>query len=235
MWDLAPGFKFPPTHRLVDGFQPTTKAGSALEVLVRLPSNDTLLLPGTFLPTAERFHLMPELDRQVITMALPHLAANNALNLAINLSGQSFGDETLPDFIEASFKIAGVEPSRVIFEITETAVISNMPFARTMMRQLRDAGFRFALDDFGAGFSSFSYLKDLVADYLKIDGSFIRDAENNHANWIFVEMINDIAHRLQIKSIAEFVEHESTVSVLREIGVDLAQGYFFGKPGSLSK
>jgi EAL domain-containing protein (putative c-di-GMP-specific phosphodiesterase class I) len=98
-----------------------------------------------------------------------------------------------------------------------------------MMRQLRAAGFRFALDDFGAGFSPFSLLKDLVADYLKIDGSFVRDAENNRANWIFVEMMNDIAHRLKIKSIAEFVEHESTVSALREIGVDLAQGYFFGK------
>jgi diguanylate cyclase (GGDEF)-like protein len=224
-------------QRLEIVFQPIVDLQTTIpafyEVLVRLPSNDTLLLPSMFLPTAERFHLMPEIDRQIIAKALPHLAANNALRLAINLSGQSFVDETLPDFIEASFKTAGVEPSRVIFEITETAVISNMRSARTMMRQLRAVGFRFALDDFGAGFSSFSYLKDLVADYLKIDGSFIRDAENNHANWIFVEMMNDIAHRLKIKSIAEFVEHESTVSALREIGVDLGQGYFFGNPLSL--
>jgi diguanylate cyclase (GGDEF)-like protein len=224
-------------QRLEIVFQPIVDLQTAnpdlYEVLVRLPNNGTLLLPGTFLPTAERFRLMPEIDRQVISKALPHLSANQALHLAINLSGQSFGDETLPDFIEASFKIAGVEPRRAIFEITETALISNMPSARTMMRQLRAAGFRFALDDFGAGFSSFSLLKDLVADYLKIDGSFIRDAENNRANWIFVEMMNDIAHRLKIKSIAEFVEHESTVNALREIGVDLAQGYFFGKPRSL--
>ncbi len=98
------------------------------------------------------------------------------------------------------------------------------------MHQLRDAGFRFSLDDFGAGFSSFSYLKDLIADYLKIDGSFIREADCDHANWIFVEMMNDIAHRLKIRSIAEFVEHESMVIALRDIGVDLAQGHFFGEP-----
>lgn len=102
-----------------------------------------------------------------------------------------------------------------------------------MMRQMRHLGFRFALDDFGAVFSSFSYLKDLVADYLKIDGSFIRDAENNGENWIFVEMMNDIAHRLKIKSVAEFVERETTLTKLREIGVDLVQGYLFGKPGPL--
>ena len=215
-------------------FQPVvdlkTTIPAHFEVLIRLPSNGTLLLPGTFLPTAERFHLMPKIDRQVIAKALPHLEANSELNLAINLSGQSFGDETLPDFIEVSFKNARIAPERVIFEITETAVISNMPAAQTMMRQLRAAGFRFSLDDFGAGFSSFSYLKDLMADYLKIDGSFVREAERNHSNWIFVEMMNDIAHRLKIRSIAEFVENESMTIALRDIGVDLAQGHFFGEP-----
>lgn len=215
-------------------FQPVvdlqTKILSHYEVLARLRSNGSLLLPGSFLPTAERFNLMPELDRYIIAKALPYLAAHKSLDLAINLSGQSFADETLPDFIEASFYASGVAPNRAILEITETAVISNMPAARTMMKQLRAAGFRFALDDFGAGFSSFSYLKDLVVDYLKIDGSFIRDAQRDQANWIFVEMINDIAHRLKIRSIAEFVEHESTIVALRRIGVDLAQGYLFGNP-----
>jgi diguanylate cyclase (GGDEF)-like protein len=215
-------------------FQPVvdlkTTVPAHYEVLIRLRRNGTLLLPGTFLPTAERFHLMPEIDRHVIAKALPHLAANSELNLAINLSGQSFGDDTLPDFIETSFKTAGIAPSRVIFEITETSVISNLRAAQAMMHRLHAAGFRFSLDDFGAGFSSFSYLKDLVADYLKIDGAFIRDADRDHANWIFVEMMNDIAHRLKIRSIAEFVEHESMVTALRDIGVDLAQGHLFGKP-----
>lgn len=110
-------------------------------------------------------------------------------------------------------------------------MISNLPAARTMMHQLRGAGFRFALDDFGAGFSSFNYLKELIPNYLKIDGSFIRDAENDRSKWIFVEMMNDIAHRLKIKSIAEYVEFETTLGKLREIGVDFAQGFLFGEPG----
>jgi diguanylate cyclase (GGDEF)-like protein len=201
------------------------------EVLLRLPSNGKLLLPGAFLPAAERFQLIPEIDRQVINKALPHLSANGKLCLAINLSGQSFADQTLADFIEDSFKAADVKPCRVTFEITETAMIANLSAARTMMHQLRGAGFHFALDDFGAGFSSFSYLRDLIPNYLKIDGSFIQDAENDHSKWIFVEMMNDIAHRLKIKSIAEFVELEATLGKLREIGVDFAQGFLFGEPG----
>jgi diguanylate cyclase (GGDEF)-like protein len=200
------------------------------EVLVRMNSDSKLLLPGSFLPTAERFHLLPEIDRQVIGKAVPHLAANDDLYLAVNLSGQSFEDETLPGFIESCFKVAGVDPSRVTFEITETAVISNLPAARTMMRRLRAAGFRFSLDDFGVGFSSFHYLKELVPDYLKIDGSFIPDAKADQKQWIFVEMVNDIAHRLKIESIAECVEDEWTFTKIRQIGVDFGQGFFFGKP-----
>ena len=216
-------------------FQPIvdvqTLIPSLYEVLVRLPSDGKLLLPGTFLPAAERFHLIPKIDRQVINKALSHLSANDGLCLAINLSGQSFADQTLADFIEAAFKAAEVEPGRVTFEITETAMISNLPAARIMMRQLQAEGFRFALDDFGAGFSSFSYLKDLIPNYLKIDGSFIREAENDSSKWIFVEMMNDIAHRLKIKSIAEFVEVEATLGKLRAIGIDLAQGFLIGEPG----
>jgi diguanylate cyclase (GGDEF)-like protein len=223
------------TDRFEILFQPIvdlqTLVPSFYEVLVRLPSNGKLLLPGTFLPAAERFHLIPEIDRQVINKALSHLSASNALHLAINLSGQSFADQSLADFIEDSFKAAQVEPCRVTFEITETAMISNLAAARAMMRQLSGSGFRFALDDFGAGFSSFSYLKELIPNYLKIDGSFIRDAENDQSKWIFVEMMNDIAHRLKIRSVAEFVEVETTVGKLREIGVDLAQGFLFGEPG----
>jgi diguanylate cyclase (GGDEF)-like protein len=202
------------------------------EVLARMKSDGKLLGPGSFLPTAERFHLLPEIDRQVIGKTVPHLAAIDDLNLAVNLSGQSFADETLPDFIEYCFKEADVDPSRVIFEITETAVISNLSAARTMMHRLRAAGFRFSLDDFGVGFSSFNYLKELAPDYLKIDGSFIPDAKTDQKQWIFVEMMNDIAHRLKIESIAECVEDELTLTNLRRIGVDLGQGYLFGRPQS---
>jgi diguanylate cyclase (GGDEF)-like protein len=226
------------TQRFGILFQPIVEVQTAnptlYEVLLRLPSDHKLLPPAAFIPTAERFHLMPEIDRQVITMTLPYLVKNSSLHLAINLSGQSFGDQTLPAFIEASFKCAGIEPNRITFEITETAVISNMPTARTTMQRLRAAGFRFALDDFGAGFSSFSYLKDFIADYLKIDGKFVREAERDPSNWIFVELMNDVAHRLKIKSIAEFVEQETTLEKLRDIGVDFAQGFLFGMPSALA-
>ena len=120
------------------------------EVLLRLANDQTLIPPGAFISTAERFRIMPEIDRHVIKMALPFLVKNRSLRLAINLSGQSFGDQTLPDFIDSAFKDAGVEPGRVTFEITETALISNMPTAREAMHHLRTAGFGFALDDFGA-------------------------------------------------------------------------------------
>ena len=128
----------------------------------------------------------------------------------MDLSGQSLRDQTLPAFIEASFKGAGVDPGRMTFEITETAAIANISNARNTIQRLRPSGFGFALDNFGAGFSSFSYLKDFVTDYQKIDGKFVRASEKDASDWIFVELINDVAHRLKIRSIAEFVEQEAT-------------------------
>jgi diguanylate cyclase (GGDEF)-like protein len=216
-------------------FQPIvdvqTRIPAFYEVLTRLPINGQLLQPSAFVPAAERYNLMAEIDRQILTKTLTHLVKNRQLYVSFNLSGQSFGDVALRSFIESSFKTAGVEPHRMTFEITETAVISNLHFAGMVMRELHEAGFHIALDDFGAGFSSFSYLKDLIPDYLKIDGSFVRDAETGCSDWTFVELINDVAHRLRIKSVAEFVEQEASLAKLRAIGVDLAQGYLFGKPG----
>ena len=215
-------------------FQPIVDVRTAspafYEVLLRLPTVRELLSPRAFIPTAERFHLMPEIDRHVITQALPYLAEYKALHLAVNLSGQSFGDQTLPAFIDASFKAAGVDPGRMTFEITETAMIANISTARDTIQRLRSSGFGFALDNFGADFSSFSFLKDFIADYLKIDGKFVRAAEKDASDWIFVELMNDVAHRLKLKSIAEFVEQEATFENLRNIGVDFAQGFLFGQP-----
>jgi diguanylate cyclase (GGDEF)-like protein len=215
-------------------FQPIVDVRTAspafYEVLLRLPTVRELLSPRAFIPTAERFHLMPEIDRHVIAQALPYLAEYKALRLAVNLSGQSLGDQTLPAFIEASFKGAGVDPGRITFEITETAMIANISTAHNSIQRLRSSGFGFALDNFGADFSSFSFLKDFIADYLKIDGKFVRAAEKDAADWIFVELMNDVAHRLKIKSIAQFVEQEATLKSLRNIGVDFAQGFLFGQP-----
>lgn len=225
---------FPSTAAELNGYPPIinleTLKPTFYEVLIRMDRNGKLLLPGAFLPIAERFRLLPEIDRQVIRKTVPHLAARDDLYLTVNLSGQSFADERLPEFIESCYKNAGINPSRVIFEITETAVISNLPAARIMLNRLRTAGFRFSVDDFGVAFSSFKYLKELVPDYLKIDGSFIPDVKTDQKQWIFVELMNEIAHRLMIQSIAEHVEDEITLINLQRIGVDLGQGYLFGEP-----
>jgi diguanylate cyclase (GGDEF)-like protein len=218
-------------------FQPIVELGSLrpviYEVLIRMDSDGKILLPHSFLGTAERFHLVPEIDRQVIAKVVPHLREYRDLSVAINLSGESFSDESLSDFIECSFEAAQVTPSRVMFEITETALISNIPAARMMINRLRRTGFRFALDDFGVGFSSYNYLKELVPEYLKIDGEFIPKDKADPEQWVFVEMVNDVAHRLKIKSVAEHVEDELTLSKLRKIGVDMGQGFLFGKPAPL--
>ena len=223
------------SNRFEIWFQPIVELDTgrphSYEALLRL-CTDTgeFAPPNLFLPAAERFRLMREIDRWVIRAAARHLATDETLRLSVNLSGQSFGDDALPEFIEKRFSDAGVAPARVTFEITESAVISNLATAQTMIARLRDAGFQFALDDFGAGFSSFAYLKNLHVDYLKIDGSFIRDLTREPANLPIVKVMHDIAHHLNIRSVAEFVENEEQVAALRSIGVDLAQGYFFGKP-----
>jgi diguanylate cyclase (GGDEF)-like protein len=219
-------------------FQPIVELGSLqpviYEVLIRMNSDGKILLPHSFLSTAERFHLVSEIDRQVIAKTVPHLREYPDLSVAINLSGESFTDDSLPEFIESTFEAAQVTPSRVMFEITETELIPNIPAAQMMINRLRRTGFRFALDDFGVGFSSYHYLKELVPEYLKIDGEFIPKDKTDSEQWIFVEMVNDVAHRLKIKSVAEHVEDELTLGKLRKIGVDLGQGFLFGKPAPLT-
>ena len=201
------------------------------EALIRLRTEEgEIVEPALFLPAAERFHMAGEIDRRVIKLALRHLAADPALHLAINLSGQSVSDISLPEFIRKSFAAASVLPGRATFEITETAVISNLAVARAMMAKLREEGFRFALDDFGAGFSSFSYLKNLAVDFLKIDGSFIRDLISEPINMAFVKVMNDIARHLRVRAVAEHVESAEALKALRGIGVHFAQGYHFSPP-----
>ena len=201
------------------------------EALLRLRTEDgEIVEPMLFLPAAERFHMAAEIDRRVVKLALRHLAADPSLHLAINLSGQSVSDTTLPEFIRKSFACAEVAPGRATFEITETAVISNLDVARAMMEKLRQEGFRFALDDFGAGFSSFSYLKNLSVDFLKIDGSFVRDLVSEPINMAFVKVMNDIARHLRVHGVAEHVESAETLEAVRGIGVHFAQGHYFSPP-----
>jgi diguanylate cyclase (GGDEF)-like protein len=194
-------------------------------------ANSELVLPAAFIPAAERYGMMGAIDRWVIQAAFREYAngvGQTGAQIAINLSGNSLSDETLLDFIEAQFTAQAFPPERVCFEITETAAIQNLRPARELMAALKRRGSQFALDDFGSGLSSFRYLKTLPVDYLKIDGSFVKDMIENPNDCALVAAINQMSHALGIQTIAEYVESQAIVDRLRELKVDYAQGFFFG-------
>lgn len=203
------------------------------EALLRmfLPESGEAVLPDVFIPAVERAGHIHTLDRWVVDRALHLLATNPHVgSLAINLSGHAFEDAKLMPLIKDSLKKYDVFPARVIFEITETASVSNLSNTRRMINQLRSLGCRFALDDFGAGFCSFNYLKHLPADYIKLDGSYIRNIVTDDLDMAMVRSMNDIAHVLGKKTIAECVEDAAALDILRHIGVDYVQGFSVGKP-----
>jgi EAL domain-containing protein (putative c-di-GMP-specific phosphodiesterase class I) len=204
------------------------------EALVRLQGDEgELIFPGVFIPIAERFGLMPQIDRWVVQAALTALQKYPGLSLFLNLSGVSLGDAVLLEFIEEEISKSGVDPSRIGFEITETAAVRDLLRADRWIRRLNNLGCCFALDDFGIGFSSFSYLRLLPVQYLKIDGSFISDLNQEPAHRVLVQAINAVAHTLGKKTVAEFVEKEGILKTLQELGVDCGQGYFLGRPAPL--
>jgi len=199
------------------------------EALIRLRGEDgTMILPGEFLSASARWGMMIQLDRCVIDLGVKDLARYPDLKLSINLSADSLVESTLPQFIEERFLQAGVAPERVIFEITETEVIASFARALDVLKRLRASGFLFALDDFGVGFSSMAHLRDLPVDRLKIDGIFIRTMQTEPYNRMLVKSINEIGHFLGKKTVAEFVENAEVLKNLRDIGVDYAQGNYFG-------
>jgi diguanylate cyclase (GGDEF)-like protein len=215
--------------------------GSFGEVLVRLRQPDgTLAYPGAFMPAAERYELMPAIDRWVVSTALATLGAAfrhgqawPADIFSINLSGASIGDETFLAFVRARLAESKL-PSRLIcFEITETVAICNLDVAVRFITELRTIGCWFALDDFGAGLSSFSYLKQLPIDFLKIDGHFVRGILDDPVDRSMVESVNRIGQSMGLRTIAEFVETAAVLDCLHEMGVDYAQGYATGRPGPL--
>ena len=150
--------------------------------------------------------------------------------IAINLSGNIFLDQNLYSLVEGKLAETGIDPSRIVFEITETSAISNFEQTKKMVVRLRELGCRFALDDFGAGFNSYSYLKHFPVDILKIDGGFITDLDSDPVDQLLVKSMIDIAHSLGKQIVAEFVERQSTMQLLQEYGVDFVQGYLVGKP-----
>lgn len=204
------------------------------ELLIRMLDHDRLIvLPGTFLPAAERYDRMRAIDRWVVKTALACIgqcSESSAQMHTINLSGASLGDDSLCRFVREQIALNGVTPQSICFEVTETVAIGNYQAAVRFMQDMREIGCSFALDDFGSGLSSFAYLKSLPVDFLKIDGAFIRNIATDPMDRAIVEAINRVAHVAGLKTIAEFVENEAIVDVLKEIGVDFAQGYGIGRP-----
>jgi diguanylate cyclase (GGDEF)-like protein/PAS domain S-box-containing protein len=202
------------------------------ELLIRMRSEDGgIIAPGDFLPAAERFGLIVEIDRWVTEHALR--MAIEGERVTINLAGPSIGDEQVLILIREALA-DGLSPANVIFEITETAAMSNFEKAERFAQTLNDIGCNLALDDFGTGFGSFTYLKHLNARYLKIDLEFVRDLVSNDTDQKVVKSIVDIAHSLEKKTIAEGVEDAATLTALKDRGVDFAQGFYLGRPKRLS-
>ncbi len=208
------------------------------EVLIRMQGEDgNDIPPMAFLPAAERFGLIKSIDRWVITHALQVLKEPTFqhVRFSINLSGQSLGDRSTMNFVVQQITDTEINPERICFEITETAMIANLSAAMKFIETLRGLGCKFALDDFGSGFSSFAYLRNLPVDYIKIDGSFVRDMISNPMNAAMVESITQIGHKMGLTTVAEYVENEETIAALRIIGVDYAQGYGVNKPMPLDQ
>jgi len=206
------------------------------EVLLRMQNEKgDMIRPGSFVAAAERYSLMPSIDRWVVRNALEFMAERIGRNqqigiFAINLSAQSLDDENFLGFVIDQFDKTQVPASQVCFEITESTAISNLMSATRFMSILRGMGCKFALDDFGQGFSSYGYLKNLQIDYLKIDGSFVGDIAKDPIDYAMVESINQIGHIMGVQTIAEFVESQDILEKLIALGIDHVQGYQLGKP-----
>jgi diguanylate cyclase (GGDEF)-like protein len=203
------------------------------EVLLRMRNEDgSLVAPGSFIPIAERSGQIIQLDRWVLRESLKALRSvqHQGISLAVNLSGQSFHDDGLTRFLANELTISGADPHKLILEITETAAVTDFATARGMMQGIRDLGCRTALDDFGVGFSSFHYLSQLPVDYIKIDGSFIRNLATSVDSRIIVKAIADIAQGFGKQAIAEFVDQEALIPLLQDYGITYGQGFHLGKP-----
>ncbi len=205
------------------------------EVLIRLRTEDgKIVQPDAFLPSAIRFGLMTEIDFWVIRHAAEayskYSTPDRHLRLAVNLSANVFENDDLVTYVEETFKKYGVRPNDIVFEITESLAIRRPTHVEHQIAALRDLGYEFSLDDFGTGYNSFSYLQKLHFDYIKIDGSFVEDLLNNPVDQKMIKLIAEIAREAGMKTIAEYVQNAESLILLGELGVDMAQGYFVGRP-----
>jgi len=205
------------------------------EILLRLQDEQgKLILPGAFLPSAERYDQMLIIDRWVVERSLKLLQTaahqRTKVNYAINLSAQALGDENFLDFAVNTIKAYKQDPSSLCFEITENVALADLKHVTKFISTLKELGCRFSMDDFGSGLSSFSYLKDIPLDYLKIDGRLVKDMITDPVDHAMVEAIHDIGHVMELKTIAEWVENAKTMELLKEMGVDYVQGFWLAKP-----
>jgi diguanylate cyclase (GGDEF)-like protein/PAS domain S-box-containing protein len=207
-----------------------------VEILVRLLDEDKqLIAPNAFIPAAERYNLMHLVDRKIIyeTFSFIHKYSEKDENItqySINLSGKTIDDKDIVDYINEIADRFEIDKKLICFEITETAAIRNLKKAKNFIKSLKSYGFKFALDDFGSGLSSFQYLKNLPVDFLKIDGSFVSDMVNNNIDHAMVAAINEVGHIMGIKTIAEYVENDQIIRKLQDIDVDFGQGYGIEQP-----
>jgi diguanylate cyclase (GGDEF)-like protein/PAS domain S-box-containing protein len=210
------------------------------EILLRMREDGGggLVAPAEFLATAERFGLIGDIDRwvtqQAVRLIASHSAEGRELTLEVNLSGNTMGDAQFPDDVKKEVKSSGIDPARLVFEITETAAVADIDQARLFAQRLARVGCGVALDDFGAGYASFYYLKNLPINYLKIDGEFIKELPDSPTDQLIVKALVDVCKGLGIKTVAEFVGDERTLEMVRDLGVDFAQGYHLGKPEPVS-
>ena len=209
-----------------------------LEILLRMiDQNGKLIPPGAFIPAAERYNLMTQIDRWVVSnvfatlLAQPNfISSNPGTYFAINLSGSSLSDQKFLKFVGDQFRYFNIPPGCICFEITETTAIADLTNARNFIATLKKIGCKFSLDDFGSGLSSFAYLKNLPVDYLKIDGLFVKDIATDPIDFAMVKSINEVGHVMGMHTIAEFVENNQVLAKLKTINVDYAQGYGIEKP-----
>jgi diguanylate cyclase (GGDEF)-like protein len=223
-------------YQKIAPLQPESSTGQHYEILLRMLSEDGVIYaPNKFLPAAEHYHLTPKIDCWVIRKCA-EILKNNPIQLddlslcSVNLSGLSLGNDEVLDCILDSFVSGPIAPEKICFEVTETAAILRLEAAIKFITSLKARGFLFALDDFGSGYSSFAYLRNLPIDFLKIDGTFVKNMDSDQLNKTMVKTISELGKSMGIKTIAEFVENEAIHKCLKELKIDYVQGYLIGRP-----
>ncbi len=227
--------------QMIAPIDPEKNSHSHYEILLGVIDEvGKIIVPDKFIPAVERCQRMPEIDRWIVEHVFEWIMDNRSCfdkigGFAINLSGQSLNSEEFLTFLKDRLSIQDVPPEKITFEVTESVAAGSLAFTKRFIKEIKQFGCKFSLDDFGTGYSSYSYLKSLDVDYLKIDGSFIKDIANSPTDVVMVNSMNEIAHSLELETIAEYVENMNIHAILKEIGVDYAQGYGVHKPMPLTE